>query len=301
MPEIELRPWQSGDDLALGQLWSDADAPELAASRAGLAEDADSPFRRTIVAQRDGLPVAAGFVAESTVHPERLWVYVEVTREERRGGLGSRILGALRAAADDAGFSGRRLRAKVSVGTPGEQFASRHGFAVLERSRMIEVPAGVLPVAGPEDFENTDLDIEVVATGSVELTEALWSWYRRIHHWDPPADLGLGRVNAVFLSEEAGARGAAVLRRNRELRSFAVSYAEEGSELPTQLLLGTADHDDISGNADDVLALLGQLAATHPVVVETDDSMGVVVRVLDDLVAKDTARVVGDATLVVGD
>ena len=54
--------------------------------------------------------------------------------------------------------------------------------------------------------------IEDLATGSVELTSALWNFYRRAHEWDVPAEVGLGKVNRYFLSDEVRAFGAVVLR-----------------------------------------------------------------------------------------
>ena len=73
-----------------------------------------------------------------------------------------------------------------------------------------------------------------MATGSVELTSKLWEFYRDSHNWDVPAEVGLGTVNRYFLSDEARAFGALVLRDNiqqaekegkkGEIIAFAVSY-----------------------------------------------------------------------------
>ena len=47
--------------------------------------------------------------------------------------------------------------------------------------------------------------IEDLATGSVELTAALWDFYRRAYRVGCSAEVGLGTVNRYFLSDEVRA------------------------------------------------------------------------------------------------
>ncbi|MBD4430223.1 N-acetyltransferase, partial [Xanthomonas citri pv. citri] len=69
--EIVLRPWRPGDDLALLEVWGDPANAQQHQDRAMLAEDAERPWRRALVAEAAGVPVAAGVVYASSVHPRR--------------------------------------------------------------------------------------------------------------------------------------------------------------------------------------------------------------------------------------
>lgn len=52
--EIVLRPWRSGDDLALLEVWGDPANAQQHQDRAMLAEDAERPWRRALVAEEIG-------------------------------------------------------------------------------------------------------------------------------------------------------------------------------------------------------------------------------------------------------
>ncbi|WGW12928.1 GNAT family N-acetyltransferase [Saxibacter everestensis] len=300
MTELEFRPWQDRDDLNLNELWGDAPSPSASAARALFRPESDTPVVRTLVAEREGIPVAAGYIVEASIHPGRAWAYVEVATQERRAGVGTALLTALREAVAGTRIDGLPLRAKVAPGAAGEAFAQAAGFRTLQRSRMVQLEAGALPAPDVDEARDAALHIEVVATGSVELTTALWDWYAAAHQdWDPAANPGIGRVNAMFLGEASGARAAAILRRNGKLRAFAISYAEEGDESPAELLVGTSVAEGAEGGSDDVRALIGQLIVDHPVEVEVDDSLGSVAEVVDEVVAAGKGRVVSE-TLVIG-
>lgn len=300
MSGLSYRLWREGDDLELLQLWGD---PERSAEdRALLRESSDEPFVRTIVAEDAGIPVAAGVISEASVHPERIWAYVEVARDHRRNGVGTALLERLRAES-----RGAKLRAKVTPGSPGAAFAGKAGLRPLQRSRIVRVDAGALvPVGLGEDSGDK---IEDLATGSVELTGALRDFYRAVHHWDPPADLGLGRVNQLFLSEAAGARGAVVLRIGGKIRAFAISYERADPEAAADVLLGYVPGGDADSDAHSteqavteraVRTLLALLVHQYPVELELDDSMKVLRGVVDPLIEAGTAAVVRE-TLVVSD
>ena len=85
------RCWKSG---------ADPETDQAGQFRGTLAPSGNAPWRRCIVAEDvvDGvaIPVAAGVVHEASLHPERLWVYVEVARDHRRAGVGSTLLAMLR-------------------------------------------------------------------------------------------------------------------------------------------------------------------------------------------------------------
>ncbi|WP_199792537.1 hypothetical protein, partial [Mycobacterium tuberculosis] len=137
-----------------------------------------------------------------------------------------------------------------------------------------------------EDADGNETQaIEDLATGSVELTSALWNFYRRAHEWDVPAEVGLGTVNRYFLSDEVRAFGAVVLRdhireaaaegKKGPIVAFAVSYhpfetdpeaALVNENTATELLLGY-DFDN-EGAVEAIMQVLSLLSAKYPVLVE---------------------------------
>ena len=91
---VTLRPWADGDDLALLEVWGDPADVQQHQDRAMLAPVADAPWRRTLVAEDDGVPVGAGTVFAQSLHPRRLWLYLEVGPTARRRGIGSALTNA---------------------------------------------------------------------------------------------------------------------------------------------------------------------------------------------------------------
>lgn len=254
---IEYREWQEGDDLALLEIWGDPETAQARQFRGALAVSSNGgggiPWRRCIVAEDVidgvGIPVAAGVVYEASLHPERLWTYIEVARDHRRSGIGASLLAMLRREAEHAPSGVTRLRAKVEPGTPGAAFAEAAGLAPIQRSRLVVVEPGALklPVFPDKDYggrpvsgENAGSDVVMdLATGSVELTDVVGRYYTSIHGWDSPGVLSVGQVQRLFLDDLTGAHGAIVLRaqpesafgagvapgRKGRIRAFAVSYA----------------------------------------------------------------------------
>lgn len=317
MTDYTLRPWQEGDDLQLMQIWPDADNIQASVFRAKLGPDTDSPWQRSIVVEHQGIPVAAGTVYETSLHDARLWAYVEVAPDHRRRGVGRLILDQLRKHAATAPSGVSALRTKVVPETSGAGFAQWAGLGSIQRTRMVRVNAGALapqPLRA-DDADRLDQAVEDLATGSLELTQALWDFYRSVHEWDPPAEQSLGRVNRLFLSDEAEAFGAIVVRddviaaqhdgKKGPISAFAVSYRSldadaPGREIPedepTEVLLGY----DINAPraAEDVEQLLALLVAQYPVVFQVDDSMSVLSELADALIERGTAEVEEEALVL---
>lgn len=299
MAELSYRPWQNGDDRALNEIWSDAPAG-VSAGRDLFRPAGDAPWSRTIVGEDQGIPVAAGVVGEASVHPDRLWAYIEVAKDHRHAGIGSTLLAMLRREVEAGPHKGKPLRAKVATGSEGEHFALSAGLKPIQRTRIVRVQPSALRLGALS--EDGSQQVEDLATGSVELTKALWDFYTAVHHWDPPADLGIGRVNQLFLSEAAGAHGALVLRESGTIKAFAISYSLPAAEAPedtaADVLLGYApDADDAEGAVRKLLALL---VHRYPVELELDDSMTALAAVVDPLIAAGTATVLSQ-TLVVSE
>lgn len=339
---IEYREWREGDDLALLEIWGGPETEQARQFRGALtlssAGTGGTPWRRCIVAEDVidgvGIPVAAGVVYEASLHPERLWTYIEVARDHRRSGIGATLLTMLRREAEQAPSGVTNLRAKVQPDTPGAAFAAAFGLSPIQRSRLVVVEPGALklPVfparnggGGPANDENAGSDVVMdLATGSVELTDVVGRYYTSIHGWDSPGVLSAGQVQKLFLDDLTGAHGAIVLRAEPEsafgagvapskkgrIRAFAVSYAEAVQEptadasaqgKATDVFVGhepALDPEDAAAAVRDLLALL---AYQHPVMLELDDSMTALRAAVEPLLDSGKARQAGAETLIVAD
>ena len=318
---IQYREWREGDDLALLEIWGDPETDQAGQFRGTLAPSGNAPWRRCIVAEDvvDGvaIPVAAGVVHEASLHPERLWVYVEVARDHRRAGIGSTLLMMLRREAEGSPSGVTRLRCKVEPGTTGAAFAEAAGLTPIQHTRLVVVePAALkLPVFGDGSEEAASERIEDLATGSVELSDVVGRYYSFVHGWDSPGELGIGTVQRLFLDELSGAHGAIVLRapkasafgsgvpasRKGKIQAFAISYAQGNSDHPSDVFLGhepALDADEAEAAVRDLLALI---AYQYPVLMEVDDSMAALRAVVGPLMESGKARRQGSETFVVSD
>ena len=318
---IQYREWREGDDLALLEIWGDPETVQAGQFRGTLAPSGNSPWRRCIVAEDvvDGvaIPVAAGVVHEASLHPERLWAYIEVARDHRRSGIGSTLLAMLRREADGSPSGVSKLRCKVEPGTPGAAFAEAAGLAPIQRSQLVVVePAALkLPVFGDGSEEAASERIEDLATGSVELSDVVGRYYTSVHGWDSPGELSVATVQRLFLDDLSGAHGAIVLRapkasafgqgvpasKKGRLQAFAVSYAQGSSDHPSDVFLGHEpglDADEAQAAIRDLLALI---AYQYPVLMELDDSMAALRAVIEPLMESGKARRQGSETFVVAD
>jgi GNAT superfamily N-acetyltransferase len=323
--ELTVRPWREGDDLRLLEVWPDPESPQVTAFRGALRPDDDAPWSRTVVAEDSGVPIAAGTVYESPVHPRRLWAFVEVAPERRGEGVGRALLERLRTEAAGSPSGVRALRTKSAPGSSGERFARAAGLEPVQESRVVRVAAGALPLQPLREQPDGSpaQAVEDLATGSVELTRALWEFYRAVHEWDEPAELPVGRVNQLFLSDAAHAFGALVLRNGvsagerGRISAFAVSYrpveldaapaaapadapgeapGPDPEDAPANVLLGWAPEDPAAGSS--LEQLLALLAHRRPVQFQVDASMAPLIAVVENLLASGVATVVETAVVL---
>lgn len=343
---IEYRSWKDSDDLRLLEVLPAPEADPVIALRALLGPDADEPaWSRTLIAvdgaggvedptggtdgveraegeaaqtASSGVVVGAGAVQLNPLHPTRLWSFLEVATANRGEGTGRELITRLRSIAESA-HPGLPLRTKVGPGTTGEKFAEAQGMVPVMTHRHVVVAPGAIPPQPIGEGESATESIEDLATGSVELTRAVGTFYAAVNAWDPPAELTLGQVNKQFLSETAQAYGAIVLRRGVDrgagvrgsIGAFSVSYRSleldaeraeatperlaELDDLPTDVLIGwdlTLSDEDA---AIAVAKLMGLLVARYPIRVEVTDAMRPLAVVCAQLVAEGTAKVVAES------
>ncbi|THJ67783.1 GNAT family N-acetyltransferase [Arthrobacter echini] len=298
---VEYRPWQDGDELDLIQLWGGPESATAEQFRGSFQPSSNSPWNRCITAVDQGVPVAAGCVYGAALHPDRLWCYIEVAADHRRTGIGSTLFTMLQHEAAASPSQVTALRSKVTPGSSGALFASALGLTVLQRSRLVDVLPGALTPSAFEDAAGPQL--EEAATGSVELTRALASFYESVHAWDR-ADISLGRAQQLFLSDTSGAGGAVVLRERPKsdggtIAAFAVSYTQTRTDEPADVLLGYDTTLPEQEQQAAVATLVAMLAHQYPVRLEVDDSMAALVAVVEPLLASGTAREAAEQTLVV--
>ncbi|KNC18174.1 hypothetical protein AC792_12920 [Arthrobacter sp. RIT-PI-e] len=298
---LEYRAWQEGDDLELLQLWGGPESAVAEQFRGSFRTASESPWNRCITVVDQGVPVAAGCVYGAALHPDRLWCYIEVAEDHRRSGIGSTLLTMLQheAAASPDGVTA--LRSKVTPGTTGAAFAGATGFGTLQRSRLVTVAPGALAAPGFEDASGPQL--EEAATGSVELTRALASFYESVHGWDR-ADLGVGRAQQLFLGDASGAGGAIVLRDRPKadggtIAAFAVSYTSARTDDPADVLLGYDTTLPAQEQQAAVATMIAMLVHQYPIQLEVDDSMEALAAVVDPLLATGAALLAAPETLVV--
>ena len=329
---VTYRPWAEGDEVAARDAFGPPDTPQAELDRTLLGPGATDPWRHCLVAVgEDGEFLAAGAVAEATLHPRRLWVYVEVAPAHRRRGIGTDLVQALQQAEAPSGV--RALRGRfTSAAQAAAGFSVHLGMQPIQHSRIMRIPAGVLPEpmlspAGPA--------LEDLATGSVELTKIVARYYDHVHQsWDP-SQMSLGQAQDLLLAPQTGAHGAVVLRdrpkdQGGKILAFAVSYPQAGQDqagqehegdqehgqeqqqqheqeqeqqrqheqAETELLLGY--EPDLSGPQARaaVRHLLAMTAARYPVRVEADEAAGPLSEVLDALLSEQLAQVVTSTTLV---
>lgn len=146
---VEIRPAEADADLeAYVGVWNAVtpdDRADLEQQRQRRARD---PRRLHLLAFEDGKPVGCGFSGPSD-SPNRGFVEPRVLPDERRRGVGSRLLGDLLVHATGLGFV--TASAHVDGNDPGSlTFARRHGFEEVDRqveqvTLVGPVGAGVIP------------------------------------------------------------------------------------------------------------------------------------------------------------
>ncbi|QDY67691.1 GNAT family N-acetyltransferase [Glutamicibacter halophytocola] len=306
MNELEFRDWRSGDDLELLQVFGDPRSPQAHQDRTMLRENSDAPFSRTLVASVDGVAIGAGVVFASSLHPQRLWLYVEVAAEQRRSGVGTALVAKLRQQipADQV----QQLKARYTV-TPGDPAAAAAGFCKALGLGEIQVSRDVIlePGALAEPvFDTNDRVIEELSTGSVELTKLVMDFYNKVHEqWDP-AKMTVGSAQRMLLDEHTGAQAALVLRDKPKSQggvplAFAVSYVPAREDAPSDVLVGhnpAFSDDEVAEAVRDMVAML---IHQYPVKLEVDSSMFILASLIDALAGVEQATVISTTHILASD
>lgn len=305
MTEVSFRSWRSGDDLELLQVFGDPRSPQAHQDRTMLRADSDAPFSRCLVATIQDVAVGAGVVFASSLHPQRLWLYVEVAPTHRRQGIGCALVEQLRALIPAS--QTQALKARYTV-TPGDNAQAPAGFVAALGLGSIQISRDVILEPGAlaePDFESNERVIEEIATGSVELTAVVMDFYNAVHDWDP-AKMTVGSAQQMLLNDATGAQGALVLRdkpksAGGKILAFAVSYVPARAEAPTDVLVGhnpAFTDDEVAEAVRDMVAML---IHQYPVQLEVDSSMFVLSSLVDALEKVEQATVISTTHIVASD
>lgn len=267
-----------------------------------LRPSSNNPWARCIVAEDQGIPVAAATIFHSSLHPDRLSFYIEVAPEYRRRSVATQLLQILEA--EMARCDVQSLKSRCAKGSAAQNFLLDQGFTKVQHSRQVILQPGVLPVP---DVENLPIDLDDLATGSVELSRVVAAFYNEVHEWDP-AEMTIGRAQKMLLGPETGASGAVVLRREEPefetkdpILAFAISYTAERSDEPADVLVGWDPRLTEEESETAVRQLLALVAARHPVSVEVDDAMIPLKKVTKELAEADAAESNFEALIYVRD
>lgn len=264
--------------------------------------NSDSPFVRSLVATDQGIAIAAGVIFASSLHPARLWLYVEVARDHRRSGLGTELVNRLREmipAGETTELKARYTRTAGTDAAAAAGFCASLGMKQIQESRdaIIEPGGLALPI-----FHDDGLTLDDISTGSVELTKLVVDFYNATHQWDP-AQMSLGSAQKMLLDDGTGAKGVIVLRdkpkaRGGKILSFAISYTPARIDAPADVLLGWNPELSEEESAEPIRGMLAMLAHQHPVKLEVDDSMVVLSSLIDVLATAKQATIIATTTIV---
>ncbi len=148
---VTLREAVPDDAVFLAGLWEDvlrraSPAERVADAERLVARTSGSPTERVVVAELGAEPVGAVLLQETTVSPLDLEPAVQahsphVTSSARRRGVGTALLGAAVAFAEDRGI-GRVMTASVTHSRESNRFLARLGLGQLATVRS--APTAVL-------------------------------------------------------------------------------------------------------------------------------------------------------------
>ncbi|APU14596.1 MULTISPECIES: GNAT family N-acetyltransferase [Actinoalloteichus] len=278
-----IRPWAVEDAVEVAAITASGEHDVLWAQGRALIGPprGGEHWRRTLVAEVDGMVAGVGALLSPRFHPRRLWAYVEVPAPFRRRGIGAALVTALR---DLAAADGRPLRAKVRPGTPSAAFASVLGLRrVLIEGEIRRLRADRLP--RPAGWGRA------AALDDPQVAEAYRSFYRAVHPTDPPDRLTVDMVRENHLAAATGAvlvdaapgrpAGVALLIKDedwtfsggsvRPTAAGAPSVAREllctvAAVLPPETVLA-AEVDDSMADVRAASAELGAVTVAHAQVV----------------------------------
>ncbi|NWN87701.1 MAG: GNAT family N-acetyltransferase [Micrococcaceae bacterium] len=279
---MDIRDWQDGDDLKLLELFGDPLTAQHHHDRTMLGASTQQPFGVGLVAVDDAVPVAAGAIRTQAFHPQRMWCYIETAPLQRQRGIATALFNQLvERAPDNTAFKTRSVTSDETTAA----WLTNRGFSPIQHSQRV--------VVASQAFEQTDIAVQELATGSVELSKVVAEYYNAIHDWDP-SELTITQAQQLLLAPQTGAEQAFVTRDDHGISAFAIAYPGPIDNV-VDLLIG---HNPAHANPTPyVHSLLAVAGAQRSLAIEIDNSTTVVNALLKSAVAADAVLIEHDATI----
>lgn len=273
---MHIREWQDGDDLRLLEIFGDPASAQQHYDRTMLGHATQDPFGVCLVAEDDGVPVAAGAIRAQAIHPQRMWCFIETAPLQRRRGIATHLLNQL----VDRTPTGTELKARsVSGDEATSAWLQAHGFGQIQRSQRVVVAAG--------SFDAPDIEVAQLATGSVELSKIAAEYYNATHQWDP-TNLSITQAQQLLLAPQTGAQQAFVTRQDDQIAAFAIAYPGPVVNV-VDVFIGYASPQ--AETPEHVKALLATVGAHRSLAIDIDNSTTVTNELLGQAIDADTALV----------
>lgn len=273
---MQFREWQDGDDLRLLEIFGDPASAQHHYDRTMLGPSTDDPFGACLVAEDDGVPVAAGAIREQAIHPQRMWCFIETAPLQRRRGIATELYQRLVAQAP----AGTALKARSVAGDEATAaWLQKQCFGPIQHAQRVIVAAG--------SFASRDIAVEQLATGSVELSKVVADYYNATHAWDP-SDLSITQAQQLLLAPNTGAQQAFVTRQGVRIVAFAIAYPGPVDNVVDLFVGYDPQHADPTDHVQTLLAVTGE---HRSLAIEIDNSTTVLNALVERVIDADTALV----------
>ena len=279
---MNIREWQDGDDLRLLEIFGDPGSAQHHHDRTMLGPSTQDPFGVGLVAVDDGIPVAAGAIRAQAIHPQRMWCFIETAPLQRQRGLATAVFSELvDRAPEGTAFKTRSVTGDKTT----EQWLQEQGFGEIQHSQRVVVAAG--------SYEPAEIEVQELATGSVELSQLAAQYYNATHAWDPSA-LTITQAQQLLLAPRTGAQQAFVTRHDGRIVAFAIAYPGPIPNVVDLFVGYDPQHPDPSEHVTTLLAVTGE---HRSLAVEIDNSTTVLNAVIAQAIASDTALIEHESTI----
>ncbi len=184
---MKFRDWHDGDDLRLLELFSDPHNAQHHHDRSMLGPSTQEPFGTGLVAVDDDIPVAAGALRAQAIHPQRMWCYIETAPLQRQRGIATALLNQLfERAPKNTELKTRSAATDLTTAS----WLTSQGFSPIQHTQRV--------IVASKSFEPIDIQVQQLATGSVELSKVVAEYYNATHAWDP-SDLTLTQAQQMLM------------------------------------------------------------------------------------------------------
>src|SRR5690625_1325083 len=279
---MHIRDWRDGDDLRLLELFGDPANAQHHYDRAILGPSTQEPFGVGLVAVDDGISVAAGAIRTQALHPQRLWCFIETAPLQRQRGIATELFNRLLEHLPEQ--TALKTRSVTGDADTAAWLAHR-GFSPIQHSQRVILAAN--------SYEPTDIGVQEIATGSVELSKVVAEYYNATHDWDP-SQLSLTQAQKLLLAPQTGAEQAFVTRQDREITGFLIAYPGPVPNVVDIVVGYDPSYPDPTAHVQALLATAGEYRS---VAIEIDNSTTVINQLVDKAIESDTAIVEHESTI----